>query len=46
MTLAQPVDVDRADGPAPRRVRSPVASVERFDDAVAVLALRSRRVPA
>ena len=45
MTLAQPVDGDRADGPELRRVRTPVALVERLDDAAAVMALRSRRVP-
>lgn len=45
MTLAQPADVDRADRAAFRRVRTPVMWVERFDDAAAVLALRSRRVP-
>jgi undecaprenyl-diphosphatase len=45
MTLAQPVDVDRAEGSAVRRVRTPVVWVERFDDAVAAVALRSRRAP-
>jgi undecaprenyl-diphosphatase len=45
MTLAQPVDLDGADGPPFRRARTPVAMVERLDDAAAVLALRSRRVP-
>jgi undecaprenyl-diphosphatase len=45
MTVAQPVEVDRAEGPALRRVRTPVVWVERFDDAAAALALRSRRLP-
>jgi membrane-associated phospholipid phosphatase len=45
MTLAQPVDRDAAEGPGFRRVRAPMVWAERLDDAAAMVALRSRRVP-